>query len=452
VAYQREILHTHTTLNRILQDDISTYLPAGFTEHIAELRLMPLYELLEKLFLLFDMKGIEHQDAYLCAFYDAVTEYMQQHSSEPTAFITYWDERLHEKTIPSGEIEGIRILSIHKSKGLEFHTVLIPFCDWKMENETNNHLIWCQAQDDGLEPFNQLDLVPVNYSSAMAESVFKASYWDERLQLWVDNLNLLYVAFTRACKNLIIWGRTGNRQKGTVSELLEQTVPQLPIWSTREESDEDTPVTYTFGELFPSETKAEKHSDNPLATPPESVTVRVESIETPIEFKQSNQSADFIQSEDESEEERKEYIRQGQLLHQVFASIRTENELQQAISRLVFEGVLESEKQAEQIEELARWALAHPHVRDWYDGTWELYNECSIIYADEAGNLQTRRPDRVMMKDGKVIVVDFKFGKKKQGYRSQVKEYMNLLTQMGYSNVKGYLWYVFENELENVRN
>ena len=452
VAYQREILHTHTTLNRILQDDISTYLPAGFTEHIAELRLMPLYELLEKLFLLFDMKGIEHQDAYLCAFYDAVTEYMQQHSSEPTAFITYWDERLHEKTIPSGEIEGIRILSIHKSKGLEFHTVLIPFCDWKMENETNNHLIWCQAQDDGLEPFNQLDLVPVNYSSAMAESVFKASYWDERLQLWVDNLNLLYVAFTRACKNLIIWGRTGNRQKGTVSELLEQTVPQLPIWSTREESDEDTPVTYTFGELFPSETKAEKHSDNPLATPPESVTVRVESIETPIEFKQSNQSADFIQSEDESEEERKEYIRQGQLLHQVFASIRTENELPQAISRLVFEGVLESEKQAEQIEELARWALAHPHVRDWYDGTWELYNECSIIYADEAGNLQTRRPDRVMMKDGKVIVVDFKFGKKKQGYRSQVKEYMNLLTQMGYSNVKGYLWYVFENELENVRN
>lgn len=140
------------------------------------------------------------------------------------------------------------------------------------------------------------------------------------------------------------------------------------------------------------------------------------------------------------------------MLHQVFASIRTENELPQAISRLVFEGVLESEKQAEQIEELARWALAHPHVRDWYDGTWELYNECSIIYADKAGNLQTRRPDRVMMKDGKVIVVDFKFGKKKQGYRNQVKEYMNLLTQMGYSNVKGYLWYVFENELENVRN
>lgn len=132
---------------------------------------------------------------------------MQNNSSELTAFISYWDERLHEKTIPSGEIEGIRILSIHKSKGLEYHTVLLPFCDWKMENETNSHLIWCSVAGTGKNtdrpPFNELDIVPVNYSGAMAESVYRDSYLEERLQLWVDNLNLLYVAFTRACKTLL---------------------------------------------------------------------------------------------------------------------------------------------------------------------------------------------------------------------------------------------------------
>ena len=122
----------------------------------------------------------------------------------------------------------------------------------------------------------------------------------------------------------------------------------------------------------------------------------------------------------------------------------------QALARLTFEGILESKEQAEQIEKLARWALAHPQVKDWYDGTWDLYNECSIIYTDKAGNFQTRRPDRVMMKGKKVIVVDFKFGKKKENYNRQVKEYMNLLTSMGYADVKGYLWYVFENELEKV--
>lgn len=64
--------------------------------------------------------------------------------------------------------------------------------------------------------------------------------------------------------------------------------------------------------------------------------------------------------------------------------------------------------------------------------------------------MQTRRPDRVMMKDGQVVVVDFKFGKKRPGYNRQVGEYMNLLASMGYKHIRGYLWYVFNNELEEV--
>lgn len=197
-------MHKDISLNTVLLDDPVRYLPAAFQLQANELRFMPLYELLEKLFVLFDMQLIEKQDAYLCAFYDAVTEYMQNNSSELTAFIRFWDEKLNAKTIPSGEIDGIRILSIHKSKGLEYHTVLLPFCDWKMENETNNHLIWCSVAGTGKEtdipPFNRLDIVPVNYSGAMAESVYHDDYLEEKLQLWVDNLNLLYVAFTRACK------------------------------------------------------------------------------------------------------------------------------------------------------------------------------------------------------------------------------------------------------------
>lgn len=106
---------------------------------------------------------------YLFAFFDAVTNYLQNNSSELDGFIRYWDETLCSKTIPSGEIEGIRIFSIHKSKGLEFHTVLLPFCDWKLENETNNQLVWCAPQG---APFNALDILPINYSTQMAESIY----------------------------------------------------------------------------------------------------------------------------------------------------------------------------------------------------------------------------------------------------------------------------------------
>lgn len=155
---------------------------------------MPLYELLEELYSILRLNLVAKQDAYLFSFFDAVTQYLQDNPSDIGHFIRHWEDTLCAQTIPSGEVDGIRILSIHKSKGLEFHTVLIPFCDWKLENETNNQLVWCQAPS---APYNALDLVPVTYSPLMAESVYRSDYLDERLQLWVDNLNLLYVAFTR---------------------------------------------------------------------------------------------------------------------------------------------------------------------------------------------------------------------------------------------------------------
>mgnify|MGYP000416648843 FL=1 len=151
--------------HKLLTADARTALPAEFVARMDELRLMPLYELLEELFTLFDMGRIRKQDAYLFSFFDAVTEYLQNNSSDLDSFIRYWDETLCNKTIPSGEMDGIRIFSIHKSKGLEFHTVLIPFCDWKLENETYNQLVWCTAPE---APYNAIDLVPVNYSSTMA--------------------------------------------------------------------------------------------------------------------------------------------------------------------------------------------------------------------------------------------------------------------------------------------
>ena len=463
VAYQKEILKKDVDYNTVLLNSVEDYLPAEFRLMLPEMSLMPLYELLEKLFVIFRMDMIEEQDAYLCAFYDAVTEYMQNNSSELTSFLTYWNDTLYAKTIPSGEISGIRILSIHKSKGLEYHTVLLPFCDWKMENETYNHMLWCRINeaDADKEPFCELDLTPVNYSSAMAESYFSDSYREERLQLWVDNLNLLYVAFTRACKNLIVWCK--DEQKDTVSKLLRESIdcmkeikmtcnmPELDEEDEENKEENDEPIVYEYGEICISGEKKKSDSTNRLVAIPDAVNVKIESLETEIDFKQSNRSADFIRGdEDEEENLRSQYIRQGQLLHTLFASIDTKEDLTAAIERLLFEGVIESAEKAQEIYEIAEKALNLDEVKDWYSGEWTLYNECSIIYNDEQGKMQTRRPDRVMMKGKEVIVVDFKFGKKKPEYSTQVREYMSLLSEMGYTDIKGYIWYVYSGELENV--
>lgn len=420
-------------------------LPTGFTDRRDELVLMPLYELLEELYSLLALDQIQGQDAYLFAFFDAVANYLQDHSSDLADFVRYWDETLCSKTIPGGEIEGIRIFSIHKSKGLEFHTVLIPYCDWKLENETNNQLVWCVPSD---QPYNELDLIPVTYSSAMATSTYKAAYLQERLQLWVDNLNLLYVAFTRAGKNLICWGR--NEQKSTVSELLADVLPQISEQGTG--SWDKTTHRFEYGTPQPS-TPSDRPSDktaNRLLQKPEKLAVQMVSAHPTVTFRQSNRSADFIAGLAEEETSHR-MIDRGRLLHTLFASIKVLDDIDPAIDRLIAEGVIAEKETEEDIRHLAHKAFSLPEVQDWYSGKWRLFNECEIIW-QENGKLKTRRPDRVMMHNGETLVVDFKFGKPNKKYNRQVQGYIDLLVRMGANpaSIKGYLWYVDEDLIETI--
>lgn len=439
IAYQNDILQQSEDWNTLMLRPAETYLPAELLERKDELKLMPLYELLEELFSIFQLKRITDQDAYLFAFFDAVTDYLQNNSSELDAFIRYWEEKLNSKTIPSGEVEGIRIFSIHKSKGLEFHTVLLPFCDWKLESERNDHRVWCEPTES---PFNTLDLLPISYNKLMKESLYKNDYLQERLQLWVDNLNILYVALTRAGKNLLIWSK--REQTGTISELLANV---LPIVSLRQKV-EMTENTYEYGAVCASVEERTKQSTNKLVQKPQKLPVQMESMRHDIEFRQSNRSADFIQGIDEEESDSR-FINRGRMLHTLFSAIETQDDIDSAIDRLVFEGVIREEEKEEIIHEVVEKAFSMPEVQTWYSGDWTLFNECAIIYK-ENGKLQTRRPDRVMMKNGEVVVVDFKFGKENRKYNKQVKEYMKLLSDMGYTSITGYLWYVDEERIEKV--
>lgn len=428
------------SIDTLLTGTPEQLLPERFINQLSTLRLMPLYELLEELFICFELSRIADQDAYLFAFFDAAIDYLQNNASDLESFIRFWEETLCQKTIPSGEVEGIRIFSIHKSKGLEFHTVLLPFCDWKMENETNNQLVWCVPEQ---APFNQLDIVPINYSTQMNESVYHNDYLHERLQLWVDNLNLLYVAFTRAGKNLIVWSKKS--QKGTMSELLSNALSAVADETHRTFDEEGV---YEEGAICPSEEEPIKRSSNKLTQKQERLPIQMESMRHEISFQQSNRSADFIQGVDEAESDNR-FINRGRLLHTLFSAIATEADIEPAIERLLFEGVIGSRETATEIRQITDRAFALPQVKDWYSGSWQLFNECAIIYR-ENGALQSRRPDRVMMRAGEVVVVDFKFGKPNKQYNKQVQGYIKLLQQMGYQNITGYLWYVQAESLEQV--
>lgn len=444
VSYQHKVKKNKIPLEALLDKDSNTLIPSEFLNHMEELKLMPLYELIEQLFILFELDQLTNQEAYLFTFFDSVSHYLESHSSDLAQFINYWDERLSIQTIPSGDIDGIRILSIHKSKGLEFHTVLIPFCDWNLEVETRvGNLVWCTPNTP---PFNKLNIVPINYSDRMNESIYKEDYFNERLHLWIDNLNILYVAFTRAGKNLILWGKQNKRN--SVSELLNETLPKLHLtaglWSEEEQ-------IFELGEICASEMKKEeKTSNNPITHPRAPITLTMQSIPPSIEFRQSNRSDDFIQEAGGETERPLQFIDRGQLLHTLFSQIRTLSDIEPAIEQLLFEGIIESQEEEKEIRKLTNDAFATPQVKQWFSEDWKVLNEASILFQTK-GKLEQRRPDRIMIGKDKVIIIDFKFGQPLKRYNKQMKEYINLLLAMGYAQVEGYLWYVMHQEIEQIQ-
>ena len=433
LVLHRENIDIHTLINK----QVTETLPNAFIENLVHLQQMPLYELLEELFEIFSLRQIENQDAYLFKFYDAVSEYLKDHSSDLTTFIQFWNEKLSSQTIPSGEVDGIRIMTVHAAKGLEFHTVLVPCCDWSLTiDNALEQMVWCTPQD---APYNELDIVPVRYSGRMIQSAFKNDFLNERLQLWVDNLNILYVALTRAEKNMIILSNQASK-KESIGELLKNTIPLIA--PNLEASWDEEAGIFEYGELCTYQQMTKNKTHNLLAHLPVSCPIEMYSIHPNMEFRESNRSADFIAGIDEAESSRR-FINRGSILHQLFSTIRTKADIEPSIQSLIAEGIIGGIISEEEIRQEIEQAFSLPEVQPWYDGSWQLFNECEIIWMTEDG-IQQRRPDRVMLRNNEMIVVDFKFGKPKSSHERQVQTYIHLLSRMGYQNITGYLWYVDE--------
>ena len=174
----------------------------------------PLFETIDYIYSTFEIERLDNQSAYICAFYDKVADFSANNPGNINKFIEAWNDDLHSTTIQSDTATGLRLISIHKSKGLEFAHVIIPFCDWVLESRDTT--LWCNPT---CPPFNDLPIVPVDYSKKLLETIYAEDYKNEHVQNRVDNLNLLYVAFTRAGQSLTVIGRNGKTQKRTAQSL-----------------------------------------------------------------------------------------------------------------------------------------------------------------------------------------------------------------------------------------
>ena len=410
--------------------------PEELEEKLAPILSLPLYEQTEALFDLLKVSTLTTDTVYIQAFLDLINDYSARKTADLNGFLAWWNEVKVKKSLFSpGDQDAIQLMTIHKSKGLQFGAVIVPFANWAFEPRANMNILWCKPEE---KPFDDIGVVPVYYTKNLNSTIFKQDYLQEKLYSYIDNLNLLYVAFTRPKHQLIVFAPKPkpNKKKEPdkmtgVNNLLWRTV-SAPLLSEKTDKStlklndhfEEETDSFTFGEVKPLKKEpaviaTDEAPDQQWQSTP--FRNRLKLRLSGIGYFSDDGTRDF-----------------GTLMHEIVSEMRTLNDLDSALEKRVLSGELTTlEKQ--ELHELLSQSLSLPQVQDWYSGDYHVLNEQQVLHP----SLSFIRPDRVMIGDNKVVVVDYKFGESVESkYVKQVQRYVKSIQDMGYANVSGYVFYV----------
>jgi ATP-dependent exoDNAse (exonuclease V) beta subunit len=394
--------------------DFDTWL-AGLVEQ-------PLAEAVETIIERFKLDELKEEMPFVQELHDLMLNYGTKETGDIYSFVAWWTEKGEKQTLAiADEKDAVRILTIHKSKGLQFRVVVIPFCSWPMETKPNM-LLWAKSEE---APFNGLPYLPLNYKKDLANTCFRTDYFTEKTQAYIDNLNLLYVAFTRAEEELHVFAFKPGNNSYSVATLLETGLEN---------------TCFEAGQKIPTVATSHAEKKKTITLPRYPCYPYINHLR--LKYR-----------EEKYDEETGANMRgYGILMHHAFSEMKTTGDLERAIQFLVLQGfITNNERTTSDLRQKMEEAMKHPNAMLWFDGSWEVHIEADILLPGTGGAVQQLRPDRVMIKDGKVVVVDYKFGELEDAaHEIQVKEYINCLKNTGYDRVEGYLWYVSKYKVQPV--
>ena len=421
------------------------WLPPSFEEVEGKMQGYPLYEVIETLIQTFNLQEISGEYAYLQAFQDIVMEYGKKERADIASFLVWWEEQGYNNAVQlSDDTDAMKILTIHKSKGLQFKMVVIPFCDWRIDHDpVQNNTLWCCAD---LPPFNEIPYLPLKYSGSLKETIYRESYYEEMIKAYMDSLNLLYVAFTRAEEGLIAFGELPKIDKGgevrikRVSDLLFQYLSAeiqatargayfKQFWNSDSNTFELGELATKIKELFPAESNIISLQSYPSLSWRNRLSIKPRAKNF------------FLEQETATVEK----INYGLLMHEILAEVIEADDLRKITRQYFFEGLISGEEE-EVLYNKLKVVLSHPQVKGWFGPAWEVKTEMPVL--PQSGRIN--RLDRVMIKGNNAIVVDFKSGAVQEKHKIQVRHYAGLLRRMGYSTVEGYIVYLDPVEVVSV--
>lgn len=383
----------------------------------------------------------EENTPYLLAFLDSVVDFMSRYGSNIHHFLKWWDKVGPGLSISSPDnIDAIRVITIHKSKGLQFPCVLIPMFDWNFDQSSIEWIETAGFKDKLPKGVAIPPIVPVKRDNK--RTLFDKEFKKIARSNIMDSLNKTYVACTRAQYELIIYTENNKELGLQLSQFLETCRNNGIAPTPTENCDPD--VVYELGKpMLRSDIPALNSDDNAL---PDNVESRI----MPPYSVVSDVDRWKLTSPDIIIDVRGTTRWVGEMLHKVMERVRTPKNLKKAFGRALHRGMITEEEHDEYLDLLSK-RLADPRVADWFANDNRLMLERSVTIG---GNGQ-KRPDRVVMKpNGEIIIVDYKFGDRSDDndtkYKRQVAGYKRAVCDaLGCRPgcVSGYVWYIHSGDI-----
>jgi ATP-dependent exoDNAse (exonuclease V) beta subunit len=405
-VFHREWLTNETLHEKLLE------LSQGYTlfHILKQLELLPETEglnLLDQVATLAERLEFPETSApYVRFFLDVVNEFMITEGGSPGYFLEWWDRKKERASlIIPDHADAVRIMTIHASKGLEFPVVICPFFNWEFFRPDYT---WVNLEANPIG----IPASIIKISSGASQAGLEKDFTHEQSQQVLDNVNLLYVAFTRAAERLhIITCKSEANKKQEVGQWI------TPFFQANGQMLGDD--YYCFGEAQPKSSKPHKQVSNSLLLPA-------------FEASRIRQAVAVRNSKFESDNNARQ---EGIVLHWLLSKLTPEIELQDVLNLAIRKGVIHREQATSIALQLA---TIQKKIQEWMHEAIETIQEAELITA----NGEILRPDLVIVKPNSTLLVDYKSGKKEKKHVEQMQAYMDALHAMHYKNIQGTLLYL----------